>query len=54
MTWGDANTKPQWDCVYELNGDTLRISYNTAGKRPAKIESVTGQHYCDLRRDIPK
>jgi uncharacterized protein (TIGR03067 family) len=47
MTWGDRNKTPLWDCVYELDGDTLRISYNRDGKRPTKVEAARGQHFCD-------
>lgn len=51
MTLGNTVKQPQWDCIYQLDGDTLRFSYNIAGQRPAKIEPAIGQHYCDLRRD---
>src|SRR5262249_20141614 len=29
MTWGDTSPqrRPQWDCLYELDGDVLRIVY---------------------------
>lgn len=49
MTWtGSA----QWECVYELNGDTLRISYVTAGQKiPTEVGPTKTGFYCDLRRD---
>ncbi len=56
MNWGDASTppRPQFECVYELNGDTLRIAYSTVGKRPANpTAAANGNFICDLVRDTP-
>jgi uncharacterized protein (TIGR03067 family) len=54
MTWGSSSnpTQVQFECVYELDGDRLRIAYNGVGKRPAKVDAgVNGVHFCDLVRD---
>lgn len=53
MTWYSAGqTKPSWECVYELDGDTLRISYVSAGnKLPDQVNQGNGAHFCDLHRD---
>lgn len=54
MTWGGANDpKPQWECVYELDGDTLRICYIASGQPvpTAVAREMKGGFYCDLRRD---
>lgn len=37
------NKGKTFPCIYELNGDTLRICYDLSGtKRPADFKSVTG------------
>ncbi len=54
MNWGNAGTpsRPQFECVYELDGDTLRIAYSTVGKRPANPTAAgNGNFICDLVRD---
>lgn len=54
MTWCSAGqTKPSFECVYDLDGDTLRISYVSAGNKLPTEVAATGGHvfFCDLRRD---
>ena len=56
MTWGDtsADRRPQWECVYELDGDRLRITYARAGgPPPGAVKAGDGLFYCDLVRDTP-
>jgi uncharacterized protein (TIGR03067 family) len=55
MSWGGSTDgKPQWECVYELDGDRLRLSYAPAGGAvPAVVGLGNGVFYCDLVRDTP-
>lgn len=56
MTWGGSTDgKPQWECVYELDGDKLRITYAIVGSPvPTEIgPHVKGGLFCDLIRDTP-
>jgi len=53
MTWySPGETKPSWECVYELDGDTLKICYVNAGRKvPAQATEESDGLFCDLRRD---
>lgn len=47
MTWYDRNgdpPRPAFECVYELDGDELKISYESAPRVPAAINEGSQQH----------
>lgn len=52
MTWGDASGKQvSFECVYELDGDRLRIGYGSPTKRPTGVTAGQAMFVCDLVRD---
>ncbi len=52
MTWGDAASKQlSFECVYELDGDRLRIGYGQPAKRPTGVTAGQAMFVCDLVRD---
>jgi uncharacterized protein (TIGR03067 family) len=53
MTWTVKGEKePYFRCVYELDGDTLRLRYVSAGADwPAKADAACGPYFCEQTRD---
>ena len=45
MTWyGVGGTAPQYECVYELDGDELKITYESAPKIPTAVGGGSQNH----------
>jgi uncharacterized protein (TIGR03067 family) len=53
MTWTVKGEKaPYYHCVYELDGDRLKVVYVDSGKPwPAKVEAASGPYFIDQTRD---
>jgi uncharacterized protein (TIGR03067 family) len=47
MTW---NNGPEWRCVYELDGDTLRIGFVSGKEIPDNMELKNGLTVYELKR----
>ncbi len=48
MTWYDTTStppRPQFECVYELDGDSLKITYECAPKVPAGVGVGNQNHH---------
>ena len=46
MTWyGVGSTAPQYECVYEMDGDELKITYESAPKIPTGVGTGSQNHH---------
>lgn len=56
MRWvSGPGTKNSWSCVYELDGDSLKVGFIAPGnKLPAKVEPTEGLTLYVMNRDTSK
>ena len=52
MRWASNGGRNNWDCVYELSGDTLKVGFISSGaKRPEKVEPGASLTLYEMTRD---
>lgn len=52
MRWVNSGGRNNWDCVYELCGDTLKVGFISAGaKRPEQVEPGENLTLYEMTRD---